>query len=459
MQVQEVSAQGLRREYKITVPANDIAKAVDERILKLSKTAKMPGFRPGKVPPKLLKKQHGRSVMGEVLEKAVEDGSKKAIDENSLKPALRPKIEVTSFDEGKDLEFKMDLEVLPEVPEIDVKGIELERPVTPVGDKQVQESIDRIAESRRSYTKVDEDRACADGDQVLFDFEGKVDGETFEGGSAEGFELVLGSGRMIPGFEDGIAGMKAGEEKSINVTFPEGYAKAELAGKPAVFAIKLSEIRAPGELTIDDEFAKSMGAENVDDLKAKVRERIESEYKGFSRARVKRSLLDVLAERHVFEVPAGMVDLEFEAIWKQLEDEMKRTEQSFEDMGQSEEETKTEYRGIAERRVRLGLILSDIGTKNEVKVEPQEVQAEMINQARRFPGQEKEIFDYFRNTPGALEQLRAPIFEDKVVDFILEIAKVTDKEVAVEELMRDPDEEDAAASNSSGGDDAGEKSS
>ena len=441
MQVQEMAVDGLRREYKITVPASEIDSQIDARIKKLSKTAKMPGFRPGKVPAKLLKKQYGRSVMGEVLEQAVENGSKQAISDNSLKPALRPKIEVTSFDEGKDLEFKMDLEVLPDVPEVELKSIELTRPVTLVTDDQVEASVNRIAESRRTYNKIDEDRASATGDQVVIDFEGKVDGELFDGGKAEGFELPLGSNRMIPGFEEQITGMKAGEEKTIEVTFPEGYAKSDLAGKPASFVIKLTEIRAPADLVIDDEFAKSLGGESVDDLKAKMRERMENDYKGMSRSKVKRALLDVLAERHVFEVPAGMVDLEFDAIWKQLEDEMKRTEQSFDDMGQSEEDTRAEYRSIAERRVRLGLILSDIGTKNEVKVEPQEVQAEMINQARRYPGQEKEVFEYFRNTAGALEQLRAPIFEDKVVDFILELAQIKDEEVSIEELMRDPDED------------------
>lgn len=441
MQVQETVAEGLRREFKIIIPASDIDNQIDERIKALSKTAKMPGFRPGKVPAKLLKKQYGRSVMGEVLEKAVETGSQKAIADNSLKPALRPKIEVTSFDEGKDLEFKMDLEILPDVPEVDLKVIELERPTTPVTDDQVATSLERIAESRRSYAKLGEPRSAASGDQVQFDFEGRVEGELFDGGTAEDFELVLGSNRMIPGFEDGIIGMNADEEKSIDVTFPEGYAKAELAGKAASFLIKLKEIRAPGELAMDDEFAKTMGAEGIDDLRAKLRERMESDYQGFSRSKVKRALLDVLAERYVFDVPAGMVDLEFEAIWKQLEDEMKRTEQSFEDLDSTSDDTKAEYRQIAERRVRLGLILSDVGTKNEVKVEPQEVQAEMINQARRYPGQEKEVFEYFRNTPGALEQLRAPIFEDKVVDFILELATIEDKEVSAEELMRDPDDE------------------
>lgn len=446
MQVQEVAAEGLKREFKVTVAASEIDEQVDVRIKKMSKTAKMAGFRPGKVPVKILKKQYGRSVMGEVLEKAVEDGSKQAIDENNLKPALRPKIEVTSFDQGQDLEFKIDLEVLPDVPEVDLKAIELVRPVAPVEESRIDETINRLAQGQKSYKPIEEARPAANDDQVVIDFTGSVDGEEFEGGKAEDFELVLGAGTMIPGFEDGIAGMNAGDEQVIDVTFPEPYGNADLAGKAAKFAIKLKEIRAGDAVAIDDEFAKTVGAESVEDLTTKVRERFEGEHKSMSRARVKRALLDVLAERYVFDVPKGMVDLEFEAIWKQLEAEMERTGQKFGDeSGQTEEEARTEYGAIAERRVRLGLILSDVGTKNEVTVEAQELQAEMINQARRHPGQEKEVFDYFKNTQGALEQLRAPLFEDKVVDFILELAQIKDEEVSLDELMRDPDDEETEA--------------
>jgi len=446
MQVQEVAAEGLKREFKVTVAASEIDQQVDARIQKMSKTAKMAGFRPGKVPVKLLKKQYGRSVMGEVLEKAVEDGSKQAIDGNNLRPALRPKIEVTSFDQGQDLEFKIDLEVLPEVPEVDLKSIELVRPVTAVDDARVNQTIDRLAQGRKDFKPIDEARPAASGDQVIIDFTGTVDGQEFDGGKAEDFALVLGSETMIPGFEDGIVGMRAGDEQTISLTFPEAYANAEMAGKAAQFAVKLKEIRVGEEVPIDDEFAKAVGAESVEDLTTKVRERFERDYKAMSRARVKRALLDVLAENYVFDVPRGMVDLEFEAIWRQLEAEMTRTGQSFGDEGgQTEDEARSEYLAIAERRVRLGLILSDIGTKNQVTVEPQELQAELVNQARRHPGREKEVFDYFRNTQGALEQLRAPLFEDKVVDFILQLAQVKDEVVSLEELMRDPDDDEPAS--------------
>jgi len=445
MQVTEVAAEGLKREYKVVVAADEIEGKVEARLKKLAKTAKVPGFRPGKVPISLLKKQYGRQVMGEILEEAVDEGSKQAITENQLKPALRPKIEVTKFDDGQDLEFKMDVEVLPEVPETDLKSISLTRQVVEIEDSRVEDAIANVAKARRQFEPLAEPRPAAEGDQVTLDFVGSIDGEPFEGGKAEGFTIVIGSGQMIPGFETALVGKSIGEKGEIEATFPEDYGRPDLAGKTASFAIEIKDIQAAAERPIDDAFAAELGAESLDDLKAKIKERLASDYRGMARQKVKRALLDDLAERCRFGVPEGMVDLEFNAIWKQLEDEMKRTESSFESMGQSEEETRKEYRDIAERRVRLGLVLSDIGIKNEVKVEVAELQQAVMEQARRYPGQEKEVFEYFRDTPAALEQLRAPIFEDKVVDFILELADVTDEVVSIEDLMKDPDEEQPAA--------------
>lgn len=444
MQVTEVAAEGLKREYKVVVAANEIEGKVQARLKKLAQTAKVPGFRPGKAPLSLLKRQYGRQLMGEILEQAVDEGSRQAISENELKPALRPKIEVTQFDDGQDLEFKMDVEVLPVVPEVDLKSISLTRQVVEIDEARVDEAVQNVAKSRRTFEPLTEPRPAEDGDQVTLDFEGSIDGEPFEGGKADDFSIVIGSGQMIPGFEQGLIGRSAGEQGEIEATFPEDYGREDLSGKVATFKIEIKEIKAGSPIIVDDDFAKELGAESLEDLKGKIRERLQGDYRGIARQKVKRALLDQLAERCQFEVPEGMVEVEFNAIWRQLEDEMKRTESTFESMGQSEDETRTEYRQIAERRVRLGLVLSDIGVKNEVKVEGAELQQAVIEQARRYPGQEKQVFEYFRDTPAALEQLRAPIFEDKVVDFILQLVDVKDETVSMEELMRDPDEEDAA---------------
>lgn len=453
MQVTEVAAEGLKRQYKVVVPAGEIAGKVDARIKKMAKTVKMPGFRPGKVPVKLLKKQYGKAVMGEVLEQAVNDGRQEAIKSHSLRPALQPKVEVTSFDEGQDLEFQMDVEVLPEMPAVAYDEISLTRPVAAVGDEEVERSLERLAEMRTHYHDVAEPRPAETGDQVTIDFVGKRDGEPFQGGSGEGQKLVLGSGRMIPGFEDAILGKTPNEPFSFEVTFPEEYGEKSLAGQTATFDVTITALGAPHKVALDDEMAKGFGEEDLEGLKRKIRETAEEQYARASRSKLKRALLDLLADRYVFEVPQGMVELEFNAIWQQLEEELKRTEKTFEDHGQSEEEAREEYRGIAERRVRLGLLLSDVGTKNNVRVEPQELQEALIDQARRFPGQERQVIDYFRSNQAALDQLRAPLFEDKVVDFMLERAQVSEERVSVEELMRDPDDEpdedkDAAAATS-----------
>ncbi|MFW5680719.1 MAG: trigger factor [Pseudomonadota bacterium] len=441
MQVTELSADGLKRAYKVVVSAAEIEERVQGRLEEIKKKAKMPGFRPGKVPLALLKKQYGRSVLGEVVEETVNAGSKQAIDEHGLKPALRPKIELTSFDEGKDLEFSMDVEVLPEMPAVDLKAIRIEKPVTKVEEAEVDKAVDEFRQSRAEWEIPEPPRPSAEGDRVTIDFVGKVDGEPFEGGSAEGFKLILGRGMMIPGFEDGLIGVEPGAETVLNVTFPEDYGNQELAGKAATFDVKVQQVEAPKLPELDSAFAETLGFENLEDLRGAFRSRLQERYDDTSRFRAKRALLDTLAEAHGFEVPPGMVDLEFEAIWKQLTDEMERMGQTFEQAGKTEDETKAEYRAIAERRVRLGLLLSEIGQSNTIQITPEELARAVAMQARRYPGKEREVFEFFQNNPEAREQLRAPIFEDKVVDFILEIAEVTTKEVTAEELMRDPDED------------------
>jgi trigger factor len=442
MQVTELAAEGLKREYKVVVDAGEIETRVGKRLSELQQTIRMPGFRPGKVPVKLLRKQYGRSVMGEILEQAVNQGSQQAIEDNELRPALRPKIEVTSFDEGADLEFKVAVEVLPKVPEVDLKAIELTRPTAEVTDESVAEALGNFAKRFQEFEPPAEPRPSQLGDRLVVDFAGSIDGEPFEGGKGEDVPVVLGSGFLVAGFEDQLLGVEPGAELTVEVTFPEGYPAAKLAGKAASFAVTVKELGAPVELELTDDLAKGQGFDDLEALRTTMRDGIGRSYEQRSRARVKRALLDHLAEGYRFEVPPGMVELEFEAIWKQLEQELK---QSGEEADKSEDELKAEYRDIAERRVRLGLILSDLGQANELKVEQHELNAAVVEQARRYPGQEQKVVEFFRSNTQAMEQLRAPIYEDKVVDFILQLATVTEQPIAVEELLSDPEEPESDA--------------
>ncbi len=445
MQISEVAAEGLKREYRVVCSADEIEERITRRLQELSKTVRLPGFRPGRVPLGLLRRRYGASVLGEVLEKMVEEGQRRVLSENELRPALRPKIEVTSFEEGKDLEFRLDVEVLPEVPEVDLSQIELVRFVAEPDEERVRRSLENLAEARRSYAPPAEARPAREGDQVIVDFTGYRDGEPFEGGSAKDLPVVLGSGTMLPGFEEGLVGRSAGEEFEIALTVPENHPNRDLAGRTVVFRGTVKEVREPQPVAIDDELAKAYAHETLADLEKTIRERLAEEYRRRSRERMKRQLLDWLAEHVKFEVPPGMVELEFQTIWKQLQDEMQRTGSTFEEMGRSEEELREEYRAIAERRVRLGLLLSDIGMKNQITVEPQELQQAVLREAQRYPGREREVIAFFREHPQAMEQLRAPIFEDKVVDFIFELARVREEKVGVDELFREPDEEEEAA--------------
>ncbi|MGH6943285.1 MAG: trigger factor [Geminicoccaceae bacterium] len=440
MQVTEVSAQGLRREYRVVVPAGEIEDRITKRLDELRQRVRMPGFRPGKVPVSLLRKQYGRSVLGEVVEQAVNQGSQKAISDHALRPALRPKVEVNSFDEGTDLEFTMAIEVLPEVPQVDLKAIELTRPVAEVTDQAVAEALARFAKRFDEYQAPAEPRRGQDGDRLIIDFKGEVDGAPFEGGSAEGFGLVLGSGMMVPGFEEQLIGVEVGDERAVEVTFPGDFPNEGLAGKQAKFAVEVKEVQERKPAELNDDLAKGQGFEGLEALKKTMRESLERHHSAASRAKLKRSLLDHLAEHCKFDVPAGMVELEFDAIWKQVGEEMAHAG-AGEAPDKSEEALKEEYRQIAERRVRLGLILSDLGQRNDLKVEPHELNAAIMQQAQRYPGQERQVAEYFRKSPQAVEQLRAPLYEDKVVDFILQMASVGDQPVSVEELMREPDEE------------------
>ncbi|MAM76835.1 trigger factor [uncultured Tistrella sp.] len=443
MQITETNAEGLKREYKVVVPAASIDEKIDARIAQIAATIKMPGFRPGKIPAKVVKQRYGSSVMGEVLEEAVNETSRNVLDQNNLRPATQPKIEITAFDEGQDLEYSMVVEIMPEFELGDFSDVELVREAAEVDEKEVDEALERIAAANREFETV-EDRAAENGDQVVIDFKGFVDGEAFQGGEAEGYALALGSGTFIPGFEDQLLGAKAGEERKVEVSFPEDYGAEHLAGKAAVFETTVKEVKAPKTAGIDDALAEKLGLDNLDALKAAIRDDFRGRYDQISRQKLKRALLDALAGRYEFEVPAGMLEAEFEGIWKQLTDEMARTGQTFESMEKTEDEVRDEYRAIALRRVRLGLVLAEVGRVNDVQVADEEVNRALIEQARRFPGQEARVIEYYQKNPDALRALRAPIFEDKVVDHILAQAKVEEKVVSAEDLMKDPDEDGEA---------------
>lgn len=441
MQVTQTHEEGLKREFKVVVSATDIKSKMDTRLQEIGQTVRLPGFRPGKVPMPLLKKRYGASVMGEVLERAVTDSSNQAIAERGLRPALQPKIEVKSFAEETGLEYSLAVEVLPEIQPANFAEVKLERMKVDVPDTEVDKTLTRIAEQHERSEKIEEDRPSQAGDVVVIDFVGTLDGKEFQGGSAKDFRLKLGSGQFVPGFEDQMTGAKAGEKRTVNVTFPADYSNTELAGKAAAFAVEVKEIHKPIAATLDDALAKQMGLDDLESLKKAVRDQLGRDYGRVVRSRLKRQLLDNLADSHKFAVPQGMVDLEFDAIWKNVEEERKQGPLSDPALaGKSEDELKAEFRRISERRVRLGLLLSEVGRLNNIQVSQEEVNRALIEQARRFPGQEKQVVDYYRNNADALAQLRAPLFEDKVIDFIIEMASVTDRPTTVDELMKEPEE-------------------
>ncbi len=440
MQVTQTSAEGLKHEFKIVVPAGQIADKVLSRLNEVGRTVNIPGFRPGKVPIPLLRKRFGSSVMSEVVEEAVNDGARHAIDEHKLRPALRPQVNITStVGEDKDLEFTVAVEALPEVQVMDLAAIAIERPTTPVAEAEVEDALKNIAAQRDQSEALPAAHAAKDGEIAVIDFLGKIEGQPFDGGKGEAFPLRLGSGSFVPGFEQQLVGAKAGEDRLVKITFPEDFGSPNLAGKDAEFEVKVKEVRRVVPTALDDALAKMLGHETLDSLRTAVRAEIDKGHAQASRTHAKRRLLDALAAGHSFDLPAGMVDLEFEGIWSQVERERQAGRLDPEDAGKSEDELKAEYRSIAERRVRLGLVIAEIGKRNNIAVSQQDLSRAMANEARRFPGQEHLVVQYFQKNPQAVEGLRAPIFEEKVVDFILELAKVTDKEVLLDELRRDPD--------------------
>ena len=432
MQVTELAAEGLKRQFKIVVPAGDLSAKVDERLTEIARTAQIPGFRRGKVPMSLLKKQYGQALFGEAVEQAVNSSTAKAIEDRGLKPAMQPRVDLKQLEEGKDVEFEVAVEVLPEIGKVDFSDIELERLKAAVPDKDVDEAIERIAKANREQRPVDPPRPAQKGDALKIDFVGYVDDKEFPGGAAQDYVLELGSGSFIPGFEDQLVGAEVDKTVDVKVTFPADYGNTELAGKEALFKCTVKEIREHVDKPADDELAKKNNFENLEAMRKAVTERIEQDYGRISRSLIKRQLLDKLAEKHKFAVPEGLVENEFDAIWRRIE-EAKKAGQKLED---DEEKMRKEYRDIAERRVRLGLLLADVGRSNSIDVTSEELNQAVMREAMRYPGQERQVLEFYTKNAEMKAQLRAPIFEEKTVDFILELAKVTEKSVTPEELLK-----------------------
>lgn len=436
MQITQTKQEELKREFTVTMTPEEVGAIIEERLVELGKTVKMPGFRPGKIPMNLLKSKYGKSVMGEVLESAVNDSTLKAINENNLRPAMRPQIDVKTFDEATGLEYTMAIELLPEIKLAALDDIKLEKLTSKPADKEINEALERIAESNKTSEKVEEARAAKTGDIVVIDFDGTVNGEAFPGMKGEDFPLELGSKSFIDTFEDQLVGKKAGDKCTVNVTFPKDYGHDKLQGVDAVFEVNIKELRASVTPKIDEEFATQLGFESLDKLKEAISGQIQNEYDQIARMTLKRGLLDVLDSKHEFEVPAGMVDAEFEGILHQVQGPHDHNDpnHTHDDVGTPEE--RAEYKEIAERRVRLGLVLAEIGRENKIEVTNQELQQAVIAEARRYPGQEKQVFEFYQKNPQALESLKAPVYEDKVVNFILEKVKLDSKEVSIEELTK-----------------------
>ena len=453
MQVTETLNEGLKHEFQISVPASDLDAKADAKLVDLKDKVRLNGFRPGKVPVSHLKKVYGRSVMAETIDQTIRDANTQIFTERGFRLATEPKVtmpteakEVEELLSGKtDLTYTVAIEVVPPIQLADFKSFNVEKPVVDVTDADVDDAVKRIADQSRPYTAKSDGAKAENGDRVTIDFKGTINGTPFDGGTGEAIQVVIGTGQFIPGFEEQLIGIGVGETRTVRVSFPKNYTNAELAGKPAEFDTTATLVEAPQDTKIDDEFAKTLGLESLDKLKEAARERLAAEFAGATRQRVKRMLLDRLDESHKFEAPPSLVAEEFKLMWDSIKAEMESSGKTFADEDTTEEAAKEEYQKIADRRVRLGLVLSEIGEKNKISVTDDEVGRAVIERARSMPGREKEVWDYYRNNANALAQLRAPIYEDKVVDFILELANITEKKVTREDLFKDEDGEKTAA--------------
>ena len=435
MQTVETLNEGLKRAYTLTIPARDITARVDAEIRSVAPQVRMPGFRPGKVPANLVKKMHGPAIEQDALQKAVQEGVQALMAEKQLRPAIQPAVELgEGYEPGKDAEVKVSLEVLPDVPTPAIDGLTLERLTVEPGEDAIDEAVNRIATQQKSWEDAAEGHPAIEGDTVVMDFAGAVDGVPFDGGTGEGMSVELGSGRLIPGFEVQLEGVTVGESRTLNVTFPKDYGEKSLAGKDATFDVTVTAVKTSKDTVADDDFAKTLGLEGIEQLRGLLKGQIEQELNGLTRTHMKRKLLDQLAESHDFEVPPSMVEAEFAQIWQQLEHEA--SHEDDQDAARAEmEKDRDDYRAIAERRVRLGLLLSEIGQKNGVEVSSQEMQRLIAQAAQQYGPKDRERFvQYVQQDPMAAAQLRAPLYEDKVVDWLFAKAEISDRAVTREEL-------------------------
>lgn len=429
----EIENKGLKRGYEINVPAADLKKSQETRAKEIALTSQIKGFRKGKAPVNIILSQYGDSILGEIVDQVINREAQKVLNDNKIKPAAQPKIEIVSFEKGQDLVFKIEVESMPVFDVMDVKTLKLTKPVVDVDDKQLEEALNRIADQNVDSKPIEKPRATKEGDIAVIDFDGSVDGEKRDGMKGEKFNLELGAGMFIPGFEEQLIGKKAGDDVTVTVTFPDNYGASELAGKEAVFEVKIHEIHEKTKAELNDDLAKKLGLEDMEALKKILREQMEQEYSQFTRMKLKRQLLDQLDEAHKFDLPAMMVEQEYDMILKQMEQDQAQG-------GEAEAADKDEMRKIAERRVKLGLVLSEIGTANKVTISNQDLQQAVMAEARKYPGQEAQVFEFYQKNKNALDSLRAPLFEEKTVDFILELAEVTEKKVSIDELTKDDDE-------------------
>ena len=445
MQVTETLSDGLKREFKVVVPMADLANKVDTRLDELKGQVRINGFRPGKVPVNHLKRMYGRSVMAETIENAVREANAQIVTDRGFKLVREPQVTMPTEEgaiekmvDGKsDLTYTVAIEIMPPIELADFKGIKLERLTAEVQDSEVEDALKRLAEQSRPFVPKGEGAKAANGDRVIIDFTGKIDGVAFEGGTGGDVGVGIGSNTFIPGFEEQLIGLGVGDKHVVKVTFPQAYPAEHLAGKAAEFDVVVKSVDTPKDVEINDEFAKTLGLESLAKLKEMMKTRLQQEHAAVSRQKVKRQLLDELDAKHKFTPPPSLVEDEFNNVWKTIVDDLAGQKRTFADEGTTEEKAKEEYRGIAERRVRLGLVIAEIGEKNSIKVTDEELSRAVMDRARQVPGREQEIWDYYRKNPGAVASLRAPIFEDKVIDFILELAKITDKTVTREELYKE----------------------
>ncbi len=443
MKTVETESQGLKRSFMLTIAAQDIEARVDQEVRRIAPQVRMPGFRPGKVPPNLIRKMHGEALQRDALSGAVQDGVQKLLEERKLRPALQPEVELDEqYEPGKDAEVRVRLEALPDVPVPQIEGLKLERLTVDVDESTVEQQLQQLARSNKSWTDAAKRHSAQLGNLVVMDFVGSIDGKPFEGGSGEDMSVELGSGQLIPGFEEGLVGAKAGEKRDVRVTFPADYQSADLKGKPAVFAVTVKAVKTAGEAKVDEAFAKSLGLTSLEQIRTLVRDQLQQELNGLTRTHMKRRLLDQLAAKHDFPVPASMVEAEFQNIMQQLRHEASHDADPKAALAEVEKDA-GEYRGIAERRVRLGLLLSEIGQASGIQVSEQEMNRLIAQAAAQYQGKDRERFvQYVQQEPMAAAQLRAPLYEDKVVDFLFSKAEISERKASRAELEADLESEE-----------------